>query len=205
MTTPGTREPPTDEGDVARAIAANVRRARTAAGWTLDELAARAGASKGVVVQIEQGRANPSIGTLLKVADGLGVPLARLLEQSSPAVVTVFPAARAPRLEAGPDGRLTLLAGIEWIAGSHAELWDWSLERGGVHRSDAHRPGTSELVHVRKGTLELRVAAQRHRIEEGSTVHLVADVPHEYANAGRGRLLMDMVVLEPGGPPDVRG
>jgi transcriptional regulator with XRE-family HTH domain len=170
-----------------------------AAGWTLDELAARAGASKGVVVQIEQGRANPSIATLLKVADGLGVPLTSLLEVPHVALVTVVPAGRAPSLTAGTRGRLTLLAGVEWIAGSHVELWDWSLERGGSHRSDPHRQGTREVVHVRRGALELRVAEERHRVEQGSTVHLVADIAHEYVNAGRGRLLMDMVVLEPAG------
>ncbi len=188
-----------EEGDVGRAIADNVHRARTGVGWSLDELAARSGVSKGIVVQIEQARANPSIGTLLKVADGLGIPLTRLLERPAAAAVTLFPPERAPRLRTGESGELSLVAVAEWIAGSHVELWDWSLERGGSLESDAHRAGTWEIVHVRHGTLELRVSGERHVIEEGTAVRFSAHAPHAYRNAGRGRLGMVMVVLEPPG------
>jgi transcriptional regulator with XRE-family HTH domain len=186
-------------GALARAIASNLHRARTDAAWSLDELATRCGVSKGVVVGIEQGRANPSIATLLKIADGLGVPLTRLLELPRAARVRLIPPGEAPTLDAGPGGRLTLLAGTEWIADSHVELWDWSLDARGTHRSEAHRAGTREVVHVRRGTLELDLEGDRHLVAEGSTAVFTADLPHEYRNTGRGRLEIEMVVLEPSG------
>jgi transcriptional regulator with XRE-family HTH domain len=64
---------------VARSVAQNVRRARAERGWTLDELTLRCGVSRGLLVAIEQQRANPSIQTLTRVADSFGVTLARLV------------------------------------------------------------------------------------------------------------------------------
>jgi transcriptional regulator with XRE-family HTH domain len=69
---------PTFEG-VAQAIATNVRRGRTARGWTLDELVERSGVSRRTLVQIEQGKTNPSIGILLRLSDALGVGLPQLV------------------------------------------------------------------------------------------------------------------------------
>ena len=57
---------PTLKETVTDAVARNVREARLERGWTLEQLATRSGVSKGMVVQIEQARTNPSIGTLSK-------------------------------------------------------------------------------------------------------------------------------------------
>ncbi len=61
-------------------VARNVRALRTEQAWTLDELAGRSGVSKGMLVQIEQNRTNPSIGTLCRIAEAFGVSLASLVE-----------------------------------------------------------------------------------------------------------------------------
>ena len=70
---------PTSEA-VAAAVARNTRRLRTERGWSLDQLAHRSGVSKGMLVHLEQARTNPSLGTLCKVAETLGVSLAGLIE-----------------------------------------------------------------------------------------------------------------------------
>ena len=50
--------------EVAGAVALNLRRLRTSRQWSLDTLAARSGVSKGMLVQLEGARTNPSLGTL---------------------------------------------------------------------------------------------------------------------------------------------
>ena len=50
---------------LAGPLAEMVRRLRTGRSWTLDELAARSGISRRLIVQVEQGEANPSIGTFV--------------------------------------------------------------------------------------------------------------------------------------------
>ena len=49
-------------------------------GWTLDRLAEVAGVSRSMLVNIEQGAANPSVGILLRISDALGIGLPALVE-----------------------------------------------------------------------------------------------------------------------------
>ena len=65
---------------VAAAVARNTRRLRTCRGWSLDQLASRSGVSKGMLVHLEGARTNPSLGTMCKIAETLGVSLAALVE-----------------------------------------------------------------------------------------------------------------------------
>ena len=69
-----------DPRRVEAALANNLREWRARRGWSQTELAARAGLSKGMLVQIEQSQTNPSIATLCKLANALGVALPRLVE-----------------------------------------------------------------------------------------------------------------------------
>ena len=48
------------------AIGVRVRQERQSRRWTLDQLAEAAGVSRRMVVNVEQGAANPSVGTLLQ-------------------------------------------------------------------------------------------------------------------------------------------
>ena len=77
------------EERVSRSLAEAVRRFRTARAWTLDEAAARSGVSRRLVVQIEQGEANPSIGTLLRLAGAFEVTLTDLVGDQQTTTVGV--------------------------------------------------------------------------------------------------------------------
>src|SRR6059036_3557026 len=65
---------------LAATIGARVRKERQSRCWTLDQLAQAAGVSRRMVVNVEQGAANPSVGTLLRISDALGVGLPALVE-----------------------------------------------------------------------------------------------------------------------------
>src|SRR3954454_4754799 len=66
---------------LASAIGVRVRQERQTRRWTLDQLAEAAGGSRRMVVNVEQGAANPSVGTLLRISDALGVGLPALVER----------------------------------------------------------------------------------------------------------------------------
>jgi len=80
-------DPPGITGAVARTLQA----LRTERGWSLDQLVVRSGVSKGVLVALEQGRSNPSLGTLARISDAFGVPVTRLVEVSDEPGVPLFP------------------------------------------------------------------------------------------------------------------
>ena len=62
-----------------RRVGANVRRARWAAGLTLEELAAKT-ATYRVIGELERGRGNPQLVTLFELARELNVTVADLLD-----------------------------------------------------------------------------------------------------------------------------
>ena len=166
---------------VSEVIGARVRRHRNGRGWTLDELAGRSGVSRRQLVTIERGDGNPSIATLLRLSDALGIGLATLVDLQRPNACTITPAGQAPVLWTGPHGgQASLVAGIG--PPDVVELWDWTLHPGEHHRSEAHAPGTRELLHVLEGHIDLTVGEHTDRLDTGDAATLSGDLPHRYAN-----------------------
>jgi transcriptional regulator with XRE-family HTH domain len=190
------RSPGTDA--VTASIAKQVRALRQARGWSLDELALRSGVSKGMVVQVEGVRTNPSIGTLCRLAEAFGVHVGRLLEAAAEPVVKVVTPDEQPVLwkgELGGTGRL--LRGVNDPA--FVEVWEWRFEPGERHASSDHSPSTRELVTVHSGVLTVLVHGGTHQVGPGETIDFRSDRPHEYRNEGTESVLITMVVVMPSG------
>lgn len=181
---------------LAVTIGARIRRERLARQWTLDRLAEAAGVSRRQVINVEQGEANPSIGTLLGLSDALGIGLPALVEPPRTQAVKITLAGEAATLwsgEAGGHGRL--LAGTQ--PPDVVELWDWRMFPGESHQSKAHQGGTHELLHVRTGTLTLRVASESFELSQDDAISFTGDVPHSYANHGNEPTQFSLTVYEP--------
>lgn len=191
--------------EITTAVAERVRALRSGRGWSLDELAGRSGVSKGMVVQIEGARTNPSVGTLARIADAFGVTVARLLEPpDSERAVHVVDAGDAPQLWRGPAGGLgRLLRGMN--EPDFVELWEWRFEPGERHDSADHAPGTREVLHVLAGEVTVTVAGTDHRVAAGQTIDFRADRWHAYRNDGGTPARLLMVVVMPAGEWDRRG
>jgi transcriptional regulator with XRE-family HTH domain len=181
---------------VAAAVARNTRRLRADRGWSLDQLASRSGVSKGMLVHVEGARTNPSLGTMCKIAETLGVSLAALVELHEAPTVHVVQSAETARLWFGLEGSAgDLLVGSD--ERHHAELWRWTLAPGDRHASEAHVEGTREMLHVVDGTLTLEVDGVAHAVPAGGAALFHADRPHAYGNDRKRPVRFVMVVLQP--------
>ncbi|MGW0216710.1 helix-turn-helix domain-containing protein [Micromonospora chokoriensis] len=190
-------------GAVTAAVARQVRDLRAARGWSFDELAGRSGVSKGMLVQIEGARTNPSVGTLCRVADAFGVNIAHLLEPAEEQAVKITSAAQAPVLWQGEHGGTArLLSGLG--EPDLVELWDWQLAPGEDHRSADHPRGTREVLHVLTGTVVVRVDGQDHGVRAGETIEFHADREHGYRNDTTAPARLMMVTVTPSGEWDRR-
>src|SRR3954463_9534049 len=139
---------------LATAIGARVRQERQVRHWTLDQLAEAAGVSRRMVVNVEQGAVNPSVGTLLRISDALGLGLPSLVEHASPRPVKVIRRGDGAALWTGEwGGRGVLVAGTE--PPDVVELWEWTLGPGDQHVGGPHAPGTKELMHVQQGKVKI--------------------------------------------------
>lgn len=182
---------------LASAIGVRVKQERQARRWTLDRLAEAAGVSRRMLVNVEQGTANPSVGTLLRISGALGVGLPGLVEPPEPRMVKVTRRGQGAVLWTGESGgRGVLVAGTE--PPDVLELWDWTLAPGDRHLSEAHTTGTRELVQVHEGTITVEVADQSVTLDLGDAVAFPGDVEHCYANAGTQPARFSLAVYEPG-------
>lgn len=185
-----------DLDQLTQSLARNLKRWRSERGFTLDALAARAGVSRGMIIQIEQARTNPSVGTTVKLADALGVSITTLLDYEQGAHVRLVPQEQAVRMWSTDAGSYTtLLVGTE--ARGPLELWGWRLMPGDSSASDPHPDGTTELLHVTAGELTLVVDGESHSVPAGASATFEANVPHEYRNEGSEPVEMTMAVSIP--------
>ncbi|WP_175411790.1 helix-turn-helix domain-containing protein [Streptomyces sp. TRM64462] len=185
-----------DLDQLTQSLARNLKRWRKERGFTLDALAARSGVSRGMIIQIEQARTNPSVGTTVKLADALGVSITTLLDYEQGPQVRVVPAEQAVRMWSTPSGsHSTLLVGTE--ARGPLELWSWTLMPGDASTSDPHPDGTVELLHVEAGELTLVVDEEAHQVGPGMSAVFESNVAHAYRNDGDVPVEMTLAVSVP--------
>ena len=186
-----------DPEQVTAAVARNVRAHRMRRNWTLEKLAARAGVSKGMLVQVELGRTNPSIATLCRLADGLGVALTGLVEVTEGPPFRIVKAPEATILWRSVEGSSAKLM-LGSNPPSQVELWDWHIAVEDGYVADAHGLGTRERLFVVTGTLALGVEGHVQHVHSGDAVVFSADRPHEYRNGGNDFLHFVMLVTVEG-------
>jgi mannose-6-phosphate isomerase-like protein (cupin superfamily) len=150
-----------------------------------------------MLVQIEQSQTNPSIATLCKLANALGVALPRLVEVSDQPVIR-----RVAREDVawlwhgrGKGSAAGLVGGIE--SPVPVELWDWKMGASDAYDALAHPAGAREIVYALEGQVLITVEGVEMRIAAGEGAVFQADRPHRYAATGGRAARFVMVVMEP--------
>ena len=157
---------------------------RLSRNFTLDDLARSSGVSKSVLSQIERDRTNPTLGTLWRLAQALGVEIEDLLRRrKTSAGISILDEHNTPILLSS-DRRCTIrILGPLELAG-RIEWYEMRFESGGALVSESHEPGTVEHLTVLEGQLEVESGRQRDRalLGLGQTARYRADQPHAIRN-----------------------
>jgi transcriptional regulator with XRE-family HTH domain len=182
-----------ESGRAANCLATVLQELRAARGWSLDVAANRTRIGRRSLVALEHGDGNPSLSTLLRLAEGYDVGLADLLGAAEKPTITARREAEAPTLwstEHGSRARLLIAAG-------ELELWLWDLAPGDIRDGDSHRPGTKEIVHVQRGRLAVIVGADREDLGPGRVAIYAGDRRHRFENPGSTVARFALFVYEP--------
>src|SRR3982750_1533382 len=190
--------PPGDDvgaADLARRVATNLRERRKGRGLSLDELAAASGVSRAGLSQIETCKTNPSLSVLWKIAVGLEIPFAELLGEAGP-TVNLLRRADAQVLRSG-DGRLESRPAAPVGLSRFLEMYELRLAARSLHQSEAHAPGTQELIVVLSGSLRMHVGSEQYDLGPGDSLAFPADRLHGYENPGGGEARYHNVIVYP--------
>lgn len=211
---------PVQQGDLAPArggydgLGGRLRARRDDVGLSLRELARRVGVSASLISQIETGKVQPSVSTLYALVTELGGSFDEVLfgEPPLPATRHTDPAATAPvdllstiltyprdaAVQRADDRRtIQLNAGVRWERlTSHSvpgvEFLFVVYEPGAASGppDEFQRHSGREWCYVIRGTLDLVVGSDEHRLTDGDAITYDATVPHRLNHPGDGPLEM---------------
>jgi len=196
---PGARPDGRPADPAVAAVAATVRSLRHGRGLSAEQLAARAGVSKGALVTLENATANPNLATLVRIADALGVSVSTLVERRAPQPVQVTDAATAEPLWRGPRGGTARLL-LTTPTAAPVELWRWHLPAGESYDSHPHPAGIVETITVLAGTAVVTVDGSEYLVSAGMTATFAGDAAHSYRAAGDDGAELLMTVHLPAPP-----
>lgn len=163
-------------------------------GWSLDKTAERTGVSKAMLGQIERGESTPTVATLWKIATGLRVPMTALLEPEREAGdIVLFRDAGALRVRPSQEGMQRALI-FPYEPRFGFELYELTFAPDFESISEPHDAGVVEHVTVMRGEVELLVAEEWRRLEEGQSLRFPADRRHGYRNRRQTEaVVMDLI------------
>jgi transcriptional regulator with XRE-family HTH domain len=165
-------------------VGTKIRHTRLLNALTMKQVADAAGCSESVLSKIENGRANPSLKMIHRIAAALGVTVGRLFAQEDDAEHIVARAGKRPMLETdqvhkGKGLRLEPL--IANVAGHLLECHINHIEPGARSDGDLQHDG-EEFGYVLEGSIELTVGGRRYLIETGDAFCFRSERPHSWRN-----------------------
>lgn len=169
--------------NLVQIISENLKNYRETRNLSLDKLAQATGVSKSMLSQIERGKTNPSISTLLKIANGLKVSFTALLQEQKPGLSIVDNTQREPVLADGKKYRLYPLFPFE--SGKRFEIYYVEMDPGAHMVSEGHLEHVSEYIFVQQGELQISVEEHRSTVRADQSISFDASRQHGYANRGK--------------------
>lgn len=169
--------------EINLAVAENIQRIRKAQKLSIDRTAELAGVSKSMLGQIERGAVNPTISVLSKLAQGLHVPLEKLVERSEDTAALLHRGVDYPgqRLYGGKVIRYPL---FPYDAESGSESSQLDIFISGAYELPDQIPGTRVYLTVISGTVEVYVGEESFLLEARDCLIFSGNLKAGYINKG---------------------
>lgn len=172
-------------------VGRRLRKLRGELGLSLRQLSVRTEVSPSTIQKIENNQISPTLGTILRIARGLGKDIQFFLDQShEPKNVVVCRKGERRRLHPS-DLPFTLELLSDGLADQRFSSVILTVPPGGKRGTHLRHQG-EELQHCLAGKVEFTVEGRKYMLTEGDTIHFKSDLRHSWVNVGNGvaRLLM---------------
>ena len=159
-----------------------VRKLRRSRNLTLEDLAAGSGVSKSMLSQIERNKTNPTLATVWRLCECLGVSVDAMFgREEKPPVFDVLAGHATPSIRSA-DGKFELRILGPLDLGGLVEWYEVRAEPGAVLASEPHDPGTTEHLSVLDGVLAIEAGGEKRDVGADETVRYRADQSHAIRN-----------------------
>jgi transcriptional regulator with XRE-family HTH domain len=171
----------TQPGEAATVdVGQRLRRLRSIHGYSLRKLAEKSGLAVNTLSLIENGRVSPSVGTLRRAAETLGVPITALFETESGSSDFVFGRSGRRPIAVFAHGSLEDLGA--GMAARAIEPFLITLDPGADSGPRPIAHAGQEFVFCLEGQVEYVVAEQDYALEPGDSLLFDAHLPHRWRN-----------------------
>ena len=163
-------------------VASRLRELREERGISMRTLATKSGLSANALSMIERDKTSPSVSTLYKLADALGVSITAFFGPQTEKKQVVF-------LKADERTRVSFSRGVfealggEQFAG-RVEPFMLTLESGAASGPHGMAHTGHEFVYCLRGKLEYQVEKEIFQLEAGDSLLFAAKLQHKWKNPG---------------------
>jgi transcriptional regulator with XRE-family HTH domain len=176
-------------------IGERVRALRQSRGLGLRELARRVEITASMLSQIERGNANPSVGTLFRLAEALETSTDSFFDMGE------GPALPNPVVRRGSRAQISLSGGITWERLTPTDEHDFEFMEtiyppGASSSTEMLRHSGRDYGVVLQGMLDVTVGFTTHRLGPGDSIAFDASIPHKLSNPGPEPARTIWVVLD---------
>ncbi|NCP87187.1 MAG: cupin [Anaerolineae bacterium CG_4_9_14_3_um_filter_57_17] len=163
-------------------VGSRLRQLRDVRGVSMRKLATMSGLSANALSMIERGKTSPSVSTLYKLADALGLPVTDFFSPVAVRESVVF-------LKAEERPRLPFMRGLwEGLGGEtftgRMMPFMLTLESGASSGPNSVVHTGHEFVFCVRGVLEYLVESKSYTLEAGDSLLFAANLIHRWRNPG---------------------
>lgn len=170
-----------------------LRQRRKELNLTLAQVADRVGIAQGFLSEIERDQASPSVATLIRLCDALGIAVGALFTSSQPLLVRA--GAREKMRYGGQLITYELLTSR--TAHQMASIMS-QLQPGGMSGPEQHTLNAEEeFVLVLQGEMIMEIGAQAFHLFEGDALTFDPRQKHRYLNPSRTAICRTLCVITP--------
>lgn len=167
-------------------IGKNIQSLRKLQSLTLDVLSEKSGVSKAMLSQIESDKVNPTIATVWKIAQGLGIEINELLKGESvmQRKFTLTRRNNIMRLDSDSEGvHIRVLSPAAMV--EDLEMYLVTIQPGCSLGSRAHFTNTEEYLTIFKGRVRVTAGDNAGELDAGDFISYHCDVPHSIENISK--------------------
>jgi transcriptional regulator with XRE-family HTH domain len=164
------------------------------------DLADLASLSPNAISLIERDEISPSVATLQRLANALGVRMNYFFDEGPEPVGVIYArAGTRPRLE---GGGVTIEGIGARLREPHVEPFYLALAPGAGAGSGQVAHAGQEFVYCLRGQVQYEIDGATYRLEPGDFLLFEAELPHFWRNSGPETAELLLVLQAPGSPDD---